>query len=139
MEDKSLLLTLLYEVLGRPKKTNKHRGQYSFVCPVCAAEKGDNYDKAKFEVNVKRNVYKCWVCHETNGTSGSLKKLFWTFGNKNISQKIKRLGLDPKALSFKPSLIKSGTQSGFKITIKYRIIHSNNCVFSNYRTWITYI
>lgn len=31
---------------------------------------------------------------------------------------IKRLGLDPKALSFKPSLIKSGTQSGFKITIK---------------------
>ena len=71
MENKSLLLTLITEVLGRPKKSNKHRGQYSFICPTCAAEKDENYDKAKLEVNVKRGVYKCWVCHETHNTHGS--------------------------------------------------------------------
>ena len=40
MEDKSLLLTLINEVLGRPKKSNKHRGQYAYDCPVCSEEKG---------------------------------------------------------------------------------------------------
>lgn len=96
MEDKSLLLTLIKEVLGKPKKSNKHRGQYSFVCPTCAAEKGDNYDKAKLEVNVKRGVYKCWVCHETHNTHGSIKKLIRVFGGPNVWQRVKKLGLNFK-------------------------------------------
>jgi len=94
MENKSLLLTLITEVLGRPKKSNKHRGQYSFICPTCAAEKDDNYDKAKLEVNVKRGVYKCWVCHESHDTHGSIKKLLSKFGGPSVWKKAKKLGID---------------------------------------------
>ena len=98
MEDNSLLLTLIHEVLGRPKKSNKHRGQYAYDCPVCSAEKdmpnGDG--KGKFEVNIKRSVYKCWVCHESHGTHGSLKKLLSKFGGPNIWKKAKKLGISFK-------------------------------------------
>jgi DNA primase len=98
MENNSLLLTLINEVLGRPKKSNKHRGQYAYDCPVCSAEKGiPNGDgKGKFEVNTKRGVYKCWVCHETHGTHGSLKKLLAKFGGPSIWDKAKKLGISFK-------------------------------------------
>lgn len=98
MEDKSLLLTLINEVLGRPKKSNKHRGQYSYDCPICSAEKGmsDGDGKGKFEVNVKRGVYKCWVCHESHGTHGSIKKLLSKFGGPKIWSRAKKLGISLK-------------------------------------------
>ena len=96
MGNNNLLLTLITEVLGKPKKSNKHRGQYAYDCPVCSAEKGlPNGDgKGKFEVNVKRGVYKCWVCHDTNQTHGSIKKLFRSFGGPGIWAKVKKLGID---------------------------------------------
>ena len=98
MENNNLLLTLITEVLGKPKKTNKHRGQYAYVCPTCSEEKGitDGSGKAKLEVNVKRGVYKCWVCHETHGTQGSIKKLLSTFGGPSIWSKAKKLGISFK-------------------------------------------
>jgi DNA primase len=111
MEDNSLLLTLIHEVLGRPKKSNKHRGQYAYDCPVCSAEKGmPNGDgKGKFEVNIKRGVYKCWVCHESHGTHGSLKKLLSKFGGPSIWKKAKKLGISFKVDKNKVEPILTGT------------------------------
>ena len=113
MEKNALLLTVLTEVLGKVRKSNKHRGQYSYDCPVCSMEKGlrDGDGKGKFEVNLKRNVYKCWVCHETHYTHGSIKKLLWKFGGNSVKSKIKKLGLKQRKQN--------------KSCAKNRIIHSN--------------
>jgi DNA primase len=110
VEKNALLLTVLTEVLGKVRKSNKHRGQYSYDCPVCSMEKGlrDGDGKGKFEVNLKRNVYKCWVCHETHYTHGSIKKLLWKFGGNSVKSKIKKLGLEFKFDSTKdePIIVK---------------------------------
>jgi hypothetical protein len=60
------------------------KGQISFDCPVCAAEKGIESDgKGNLEINYFRGVYKCWACSETYGTHGPLGKLIEQFGSKN--------------------------------------------------------
>jgi DNA primase len=89
MEKDSLLLTLVNEVLGRPNKSNKHRGQYEYDCPICGGH-------SKFAVNTKLGVYKCWVCNESDGTYGSVKKLLSKLGGPNIWDKAKKLGISFK-------------------------------------------
>jgi DNA primase len=88
MEDKNeVLVDLLRDVLGDEKQHYDSKGQISFDCPVCAAEKGVEGDgKGNLEVNYFRGVYKCWACAETNNTQGVLGKLFDQFGNKKQRQ-----------------------------------------------------
>lgn len=88
MDDKNeVLVDLLRDVLGDEKQHYDSKGQISFDCPVCAAEKGVEGDgKGNMEVNYFRGVYKCWACAETNGTQGVLGKLFDQFGNKKQRQ-----------------------------------------------------
>lgn len=88
MEDKNeVLVDLLRDVLGDEKQHYDSKGQISFDCPVCAAEKGVEGDgKGNLEVNYFRGVYKCWACAETSGTQGVLGKLFDQFGNKKQRQ-----------------------------------------------------
>jgi DNA primase len=71
-------------VLGAPHQHYESKGQISFDCPVCAAEKGlENGDgKGNLEINYSRHVYKCWACGETLGTQGPLGKLFDKFATK---------------------------------------------------------
>ena len=73
-----VLVELLRDVLGNEKQHYESKGQISFDCPVCAAEKGlDNGDgKGNLEINYSKHVYKCWSCGETLGTQGPLGKLF---------------------------------------------------------------
>ena len=75
---------MLSDVLGAPHQHYESKGQISFDCPVCAAEKGlENGDgKGNLEINYSRHVYKCWACGETLGTHGPLGKLFDKFGTK---------------------------------------------------------
>jgi DNA primase len=89
MENDSLLLTLVNEVLGRPNKSNKHRGQHEYDCPICGGH-------SKMAVNTKLGVYKCWVCHESDGTYGSIKKLLSVLGGKAIWERAKKLGISFK-------------------------------------------
>lgn len=89
MENDSLLLTLVNEVLGRPNKSNKHRGQHEYDCPICGGH-------SKMAVNTKLGVYKCWVCHESDGTYGSIKKLLSVLGGKTIWERAKKLGISFK-------------------------------------------
>ena len=73
-----VLVELLRDVLGHEKQHYESKGQISFDCPVCAAEKGlDKGDgKGNLEINYSKHVYKCWSCAETLGTQGPLGKLF---------------------------------------------------------------
>ena len=94
MAENSLIYGIILDVLGRPKKTNPSKQQYSFDCPVCSAEKGE-YDgdgKGNLEVNLSEGVYNCWACGDINGTRGSLKKLFRSFANKQQIKKLKMIG-----------------------------------------------
>jgi DNA primase len=83
-EESEVVIELLTEILGDAKQHYDSKGQISFDCPVCAAEKGVEGDgKGNLEINYFRGVYKCWACSETNGTQGPLGKLIEQFGNKN--------------------------------------------------------
>ncbi len=96
MAKNTLIYGILKDVLGRPRKTNNHKQQYSFDCPTCSAEKGE-YDgdgKGNLEVNLGDGVFNCWACGEINGTKGSLKKLFRRFATKQQLSKLKSIGYD---------------------------------------------
>ena len=83
-DEVEVLVELLSDVLGSPHQHYESKGQISFDCPVCAAEKGlENGDgKGNLEINYSRHVYKCWACGDTLGTHGPLGKLFDKFGTK---------------------------------------------------------
>jgi DNA primase len=102
--ENSLLLDILIEILGDPRKETPTKGQYSFDCPVCSAEKdmpeGDG--KGNFEVNLNKNAYHCWACGGTHRTHGSLGKLISKFVNQNQKQKLKKLGIQISDVKFKP-------------------------------------
>jgi DNA primase len=86
-EKTEVLVDLLRDVLGHEKQHYDSKGQISFDCPVCAAEKGvDSDGKGNLEINYFRGVYKCWACAETYGTQGVLGKLFDKFGTKKQKQ-----------------------------------------------------
>ncbi len=84
VDEVEVLVELLSDVLGAPHQHYESKGQISFDCPVCAAEKGlENGDgKGNLEINQSRHVYKCWACGETLGTQGPLGKLFDKFATK---------------------------------------------------------
>ena len=84
VDEVEVLVELLSDVLGAPHQHYESKGQISFDCPVCAAEKGlENGDgKGNLEINYSRHVYKCWACGETLGTQGPLGKLFDKFATK---------------------------------------------------------
>lgn len=79
-----IIVELLEDFLGSPRNHNQNRGQISFDCPVCSAEKGlDKGDgKGNLEINYGRHVYKCWSCGDTHGTHGPLGKLFDKYATK---------------------------------------------------------
>lgn len=96
MSENRLIYGILIDVLGKPKKRNITKQQYSFDCPTCSAEKGE-YDgdgKGNLEVNLREGVYNCWACGEVNGTKGSLKKLFKNFATTQQIKKLKLVGYD---------------------------------------------
>ena len=79
MQDEvEVILNLLEDILGEPKKANTSTHQYSYNCPVCDEGRG----KGNFEVNLDKSVYHCWSCGDTEGTHGPLGKLFDNYGNK---------------------------------------------------------
>lgn len=95
MANNTLLFGVITDILGKPKKTNQTKQQFSFDCPVCSAEKGmyDGDGKGNLEINLSDGIYHCWSCGQTHGTHGSLKKLFRNFANKQQLDTLKKLGV----------------------------------------------
>ncbi len=84
-DEVEVLVELLRDVLGHEKQHYESKGQISFDCPVCAAEKGleDGDGKGNLEINYSKHVYKCWSCGETLGTQGPLGRLFDKYATKS--------------------------------------------------------
>lgn len=79
MEEEEAIVELLEEILGEHGLHYPNKGQISFNCPIC----DEGRDKHNLEVNYFSNVYKCWSCGDSDGTHGSLRKLFNKFGTTN--------------------------------------------------------
>ena len=77
-EEHEAIVELLEEIFGDHGLHYPNRGQISLNCPVC--DEGRN--KHNLEVNYFNDVYHCWSCGDSEGTHGSLGKLFDKFGNK---------------------------------------------------------
>lgn len=92
----SLLLGIIKDIFGEIKTKNSNKEQYAVNCPTCSAKKSedDGDDKFNLEINLSEGVFNCWSCGETEGTKGSLKKLFKKFANKNQIKKLKMVGFD---------------------------------------------
>ena len=79
-----MIVKVLESFLGDHKKHNEDKGQASFDCIACAADKmlqgGDG--KGKLEVNYKKGVFKCWVCSHKNNMHGPIEKLIKRYGTK---------------------------------------------------------
>lgn len=133
-EDKSeVLIELLRDVLGDEKQHYDSKGQISFDCPVCAAEKGVQGDgKGNLEVNYFRGVYKCWACAETNGTQGVLGKLFDQFGNKKQKQLWDLLRPEDESVKEKPKV-------KLRLPEGYTKFKDSNILFIPHREAINYL
>jgi len=132
-DENEVVIELLSEILGDSKMHYDSKGQISFDCPVCAAEKGLEGDgKGNLEVNYFRGVYKCWACSETHGTQGPLGKLIEQFGTKN-QRKIYDL--------IRPQ--EEGTREKPKIRLRlpegYTKFKDSNIRFIPHREAITYL
>lgn len=132
-QENEVVIELLTEILGDSKMHYDSKGQISFDCPVCAAEKGlDGDGKGNLEVNYFRGVYKCWACSETHGTQGPLGKLIELFGTKN-QRKIYDL--------IRPQ--EEGTREKPKIRLRlpegYTKFKDSNIRFIPHREAITYL
>jgi len=77
MEEEAIV-DLLEEILGDHGLHYPNKGQISFNCPIC----DEGRHKHNLEVNYFSNVYKCWSCGDSDGTHGSLSKLFDKFGTR---------------------------------------------------------
>jgi hypothetical protein len=77
------IVSILESFLGECRKNNEDSGQSAFDCPACSYEKGtpEGDGKGNLEVNYQRDVFKCWVCKDTNYMSGSIIKLIKKYGN----------------------------------------------------------
>jgi DNA primase len=74
-EEVEVVLELLEEVLGEPKKVYESKLQYGYNCVECDEGKR----KGNLEVSLEKFVYHCWSC----GISGPVGKLFDDYGTKS--------------------------------------------------------
>ena len=89
------IINLLSSFLG---VYGKHSGEwYSFNCPECAEEKGVKADnKYNLEVMINPAIkgcggYHCWRCGDTNGTKGTLVKLFKKYASRQVIDEFKQI------------------------------------------------
>jgi DNA primase len=78
MDEFDDVVEIISEFLGEPKKIYENRSQVSWNCPIC----DDDNNKGNLEVNVEKSLYHCWACGDSEGTHGTLGKLFDKFGSK---------------------------------------------------------
>jgi len=75
----AVILGLIADVIGNPKRSYDATYQYSYNCPIC----DEGQDKGNLEVSLTKHLYHCWSCGgENDQTHGPLGKLFDTFGTK---------------------------------------------------------
>ena len=77
-DEVEVVLELIEEVLGEPRKENHSHLQYSYDCVEC----DEGRRKGNLEVSLEKHVFHCGSC----GVSGPLGKLFDDYGNKKLKK-----------------------------------------------------
>jgi DNA primase len=77
-DEVEVILELIEEVLGEPKKSYESKLQFGYNCIECDEGKS----KGNLEINLEKHIYHCWAC----GISGPLGKLFDDYGNKKLKK-----------------------------------------------------
>lgn len=79
----SLVVDVLEDFLGEPRKHNEDTGQISFDCPACSADKGmpQGDGKGNLEVNYEKGVFRCWSCYDINNMRGPVIKLLTRYAS----------------------------------------------------------
>jgi DNA primase len=113
MDEFDVILEILSDFLGDPKKVYEHSSQVAYNCPNCDGDE----NKGNLEINIEKGVFKCWSC-ESEGTHGTVGKLFDLYGNsqlkkeyeiirpdefKKVEKKIEKLRLPDSYTLFKDS------------------------------------
>ena len=77
-----MVIDILEDFLGEPRKINKDTGQIAFDCPACSEDKGmpQGDGKGNLEINYNKGVFKCWSCQDTNHMHGPVIKLLKRYG-----------------------------------------------------------
>ena len=127
----SIIIGILEDFLGDPRKHSEPKSQIGFDCPMCAEDKGlyEGDGKGNLEVNYKKGVYKCWSCWERNNMHGGLSWLVKKWGSKQnyrdyllvapkYTRKVDDISEVPEILEF-PEGFKKFSESSVKDT-KYR-------------------
>ena len=77
-EEVEVVLELIEEMIGEPKKVYDSKLQYGYNCPECDEKR----KKGNLEINLEKHVFHCWACN----ISGPLGKLFDDYGNKRLKK-----------------------------------------------------
>lgn len=77
-EEVQVVLELIEEVLGEPKKSYQSNLQFSYDCPNC----DEGRHKGNLEISLEKFLFHCWSCN----VSGPLGKLFDDYGNKKLKK-----------------------------------------------------
>lgn len=88
-----LVINLFESFLGECRGHDESKGQAQFDCPACSSDKNmfEGDGKGNLEINYDKDVFKCWVCQDTNDMHGTLNKLFKNHGSKKIAKLYKQL------------------------------------------------
>ena len=94
---------ILVDFLGESKQGSFIDGiyQYQFGCPRCIQNYGENeIHKHNLEVNLKKNVFQCWKCSNTDDDmKGSIGKLIKMYGSVYLYKQFKNIIEEYKASS----------------------------------------
>lgn len=80
------IIYILEAFLGDCRRHDEDKGQASFDCPACSEDKNlsEGDGKGNLELNYYKDVFKCWVCKDTNDMHGSVTKLIKRYGTLKL-------------------------------------------------------
>ncbi len=93
--DYQRIVTLLEDFLGDTKSGINDNLQVQFCCPEC--NPGGSFHKYNLEVNLKKKVFQCWSCSQTNNMSGKLSTLVRKYGGQSYLTDYRNILKDIKA------------------------------------------
>lgn len=115
-----ILVNILEDFLGSYKNRYSSKGQITFDCPQCAAEKGiANDGKGNLEINYRKGQYNCWSCGEHSNMRGSLIKLFRSWGGAENLSRFYNLKLQYNYETDNGDLVTIGSAERLKLPVEY--------------------
>jgi DNA primase len=120
-------ISLLSDILGSYSGSND---EHLFQCPYC------KHHKRKFSVNIKRGVYKCWVC---DAKGRSLYRLIRRFGSFKQRETWKALSGEKTDLNGFDSLFEEDEKENFEQILQMPPSFKSLCGNKRFQTPLKYL